>query len=284
MPWQNAGVGVKASGLTRSQTISSISVSIPVLPVCVRLLTLTEQIVLLLFAWTVRTVTVAAVQPCYWRDKWSQVKDRHRITFTPPLFSQHVLLNLPSEASFTQVTAPLWVLVRAPSGSWESGTCNRRCSFWRSSIRRPKRSGFAGGRRAPFVCPATAAFPHLSVSDSALWVNGNLIPGVRSLIHRLLSLRCHSLATEPWFSAWKLKWEEKGFSSSGDDWSVVGVGGLFTYSEERLKTKSFHWSLTWPSLCFWFFPSPCNSLATVCKYAPNPRWLRRFCSTSGLFH
>lgn len=140
-------------------------------------------------AWT---VTVSAVQPRWWRDKWSEVKDGHRITFTPPLFSQHVLTKSP--VFFTQVTAPLWVLRRAASGSWESGTCNRRCSFWRSSIRRPKRSGFAGGRGAPSVCPATAAFPHLSVSDSALWVNGDLIPGVRSLIHRLLSLRCHSLA------------------------------------------------------------------------------------------
>lgn len=182
-------------------------------------------IVSLLFAWTVGTVTLSALQPCWWRDKWSEVKDGHHITFTPPLFSQHVLLNLPSEATSTQVTAPLWVLARAPSGRWASGTCNRRCSFWRSSIRGPKRSGFAEGRGAPFVCPATAAFPHLSVSDSALWVNGGLIPGVGSLIHRLLSLRCHSLATEPWFSAWKLKWEEKGFSSSCDDWSEVGVGG-----------------------------------------------------------
>lgn len=63
-------------------------------------------IVLLLFAWTVRTVTVSAVQPCWWRDKWSEVKDGHHITFTPPLFSPHVLLNLLSEAIFTQVTAP----------------------------------------------------------------------------------------------------------------------------------------------------------------------------------
>lgn len=37
VPWQNAGVGVKASGLTHSQTLRSISVSIPALPVYVRL-------------------------------------------------------------------------------------------------------------------------------------------------------------------------------------------------------------------------------------------------------
>lgn len=36
------------------------------------------------------------------------------------------------------------------------------------------------GKVAPFVSTVTAVFSHLSVSDKAQWVNGNLIPTVHS--------------------------------------------------------------------------------------------------------
>lgn len=126
-----------------------------------------------------------AVQPCCSKDKWSKVQDGHHMTFTPTIFSQHVLLNAPSAAIYTQVTALLLVLVREPCESWEIRTCKRHFSFCRSSIHY---SVFSEGEGGPSVCPATAAVPHLSVSDSAQWVNGNLIPSVRSFVHSSFTL------------------------------------------------------------------------------------------------
>lgn len=108
-----------------------------------------------------------SVQPCCSKDKCSKVKDGHHMTFTPTLFSQHVLLNPPSEAIYTQVTALLLVLVREPCESRESRTCKRHSSFVVHPSTGHNTLFFSEGEGGPSVCPATAAFPHLSVSDSA---------------------------------------------------------------------------------------------------------------------